>query len=127
MKQQQRCPLEVGTFPEPELVDEGRGRLTQGAGFDPTAAPRQRAKALNREAGQIFDRNIRHGHAIPGAALLAQQEAVECGTLQFLKGAAAALVVVAAIADGRGIGRCNHFKVFPAAFPAQIDFDQDAK
>ena len=31
---------------------------------------------------------------------------------------------MAAIADGRGIGRCNHFKVFPAAVPAQIELWQ---
>jgi hypothetical protein len=56
-----------------------------------------------------------------------EKEAIQRGALQLLHGAAAALVIVASVADRRGVRRCHDFEVLPAAFAAQVDFDNDAE
>ena len=82
-----------------ELRDQARVRNEEIRWIKPTAPGSKFAKPPDGGRGQVADFHTWHWNAIPSAPLLAQQEAVERGSFEFLECAAAAQVVVASVAD----------------------------
>ena len=100
VEKQQGGALEVFALGELELVDQLDVRDAEVGRIEATAASGHFPEFPDGLRGQVSDIHLRHGNAVPTAALLAQEEAVESCALEFLQRAAATDVVVAAIADG---------------------------
>lgn len=127
MKQQNRRPIQVPALGQFQFLDQTRIAFFQRVGVHAAAGRCEFAECADGCFRQRCDLHARHRHAVPGTAVVAQEETIQRGALQLLKGAPAALVIVAPVADRRGVGRRHHFEVFPAAFAMQVDVDEDAE
>lgn len=89
------------------------------------AVPCMLSEGADRRPGQILDRDMRHGNAIPVPADLAHQEPVDRRPLQRLVRAATAVVVLALVIDRVVVdGDRDLHGVFPGIHP-QIDVHDD--
>jgi len=119
--------LEVGTFGELKFFDEGGFGRAHVFGSDATGSAGETAEPADRAAREIRHFDAGHGNAVPSAAMAAQQESVERETFEFLQGASAALVVMASIADGVGIGIDDDFQPRKAVLLVRGNCDEDAE
>ena len=127
MEQQQGGPLQVRPLPQVQPADEGRRRLGQQRVIQTPAPPGLLPKPVHRRLRQVLQARVGHRNAVPVQSLLAQEKPGQRGALQLLPRAAAAVVVLALVADRVRLRLHDDLQVLPAGFGPQIDVHDNAQ
>ncbi len=127
VKEQDRRPLEVAALGEFEPVQERRSRNAQVGRSQSAAFRGQLPERLNGCGRKVIHLDARYGCGIPRAAITPHQETIERRAPEFLIGAAAPLIIVTSIIDGRRIGWGDDFEPWFAVLVVQVHRNQDSQ
>ena len=116
VKSQQGSPFEKFPVEQMQLFDQTRSSLFQIGDGHTLALACASAKGFDGVFGKVANSDVWHRHAIPGTALLAQQELVERSPFQFLPGAAGSNIVFALVVNRVRIGIDMNFEQIFACF-----------
>ncbi|MFN9959476.1 MAG: hypothetical protein ACK55I_40825, partial [bacterium] len=127
VEEQHGGALQVGAFGQTQARQQCRIGLGQGRLVQAATAFGESSEAGESRRRQIRCRDTRQRRTVPRAPVTAQQKAIQRGAFELLQGAAAALVVAAPIADGRGVGGRRQFQHLMPALGAQVHLHHHAQ